>query len=192
MFVHGVQYGACVSIRCSPVCVPSGSTCPSESYLSHNFTDLEHSCFKILSWCGWFLCTLYKDALLATYLINCVLSLKFSFELYHAAGGWSPASHRVVPPPHFFCCVFVGRSGPSTGYLSSISDFQPIRVGARSKTWDCASRLPGLRVRIPLGAWSECDVLSGGGLCTRPEESYRVCGVWMWSWSLDNGEALTP
>jgi hypothetical protein len=39
----------------------------------------------------------------------------------------------------------------------------------------------------------ECCVLSGRGLCdgliTRPEESYRVWSVWVWSWSLDNEEA---
>jgi hypothetical protein len=58
----------------------------------------------------------------------------------------------------------------------------------------CAiGRLLGLRVRIPPGAWTsvscECCVLSGRGLCVwpigRPEESYRV-----WSWRLDNEEAL--
>jgi len=57
-----------------------------------------------------------------------------------------------------------------------------------------ATRLLGLRVRIPLGAWMsvccECCVLWGRGLCigliTRPEESYRVWCVWVWSWSLDN------
>ena len=40
-----------------------------------------------------------------------------------------------------------------------------------------------------------CCVLSGrclwDGLITRPEESYRVWCVWVWSWSLDNEEALT-
>jgi hypothetical protein len=40
----------------------------------------------------------------------------------------------------------------------------------------------------------ECCVLSGRGLCdeliTCPEESYRVWGVWVWSWSFDNEEAL--
>ena len=66
IFVHGVQYGACVSIRGSPVCIPTGSTCPSESYLSHNFTDLELSCLKNFNWCGWFLFTLYKGVLLTT------------------------------------------------------------------------------------------------------------------------------
>jgi hypothetical protein len=37
-------------------------------------------------------------------------------------------------------------------------------------------------------------VLSGRGLCdgliTRPEETYRVSCVWVWSWNLDNDEAL--
>ena len=48
-----------------------------------------------------------------------------------------------------------------------------------------AALFPGLRVRIPPGAWlsvsCECCVLSGRGLCvgpiTRPEESYRVLFV---------------
>jgi hypothetical protein len=48
-----------------------------------------------------------------------------------------------------------------------------------------ATRLLGLRVRIPPMAWMfascECCVLSGRGLCdgpiTRPEESYRLCCV---------------
>ena len=95
--MRGFQYGACVSIRGSPVCVPSGSTCPSESYLSHSFTDLEQSCLTNFSWCGWFLCTSYKDALLRTWVINGVTSLRFSFELYHTAGDWLPTSHREVP-----------------------------------------------------------------------------------------------
>ena len=37
-------------------------------------------------------------------------------------------------------------------------------------------------------------VLSARGLCvgliTRPEECYRVCSFWGWSWSRDHGEAL--
>jgi hypothetical protein len=40
-----------------------------------------------------------------------------------------------------------------------------------------------------------CCVFSGRGLCvcpiTRPEEPYLVLCVWVWSWSLDNEEALT-
>ena len=55
-----------------------------------------------------------------------------------------------------------------------------------------------LLVRIPPGArnsicWEFC-VLSGRGLCfgliTRPEEFYRMWGVWVWSWKLDNEEDL--
>jgi hypothetical protein len=60
-----------------------------------------------------------------------------------------------------------------------------------------AGRLLGLRVRIKAGAWMsvscECCVLQVGlfvGLITRPEESYQVWCVWVWSWSLDNEEAL--
>jgi len=61
-----------------------------------------------------------------------------------------------------------------------------------------AARLLGLRVRILPGStnvsflWLLC-VLSGRGLCgrpiIRPEESYRLLRVSVWSWSLDN-EAL--
>jgi hypothetical protein len=61
-----------------------------------------------------------------------------------------------------------------------------------------AALLLGLRVRFSPGSWKsvfcECCVLSGRGLCigliTRPEEFYRVWCVWVWSWSLDNEEAL--
>jgi len=53
-----------------------------------------------------------------------------------------------------------------------------------------ATRLLGLWVRMPSGAWMfvscECCVLSGRGFCliliTRQEESYRVwCVQWVWS-----------
>jgi len=56
----------------------------------------------------------------------------------------------------------------------------------------------GLQVRIPQGAgksisW-ECCVLLGRffsvQLIARPEESYRMWYVWVWSWRLDNEEAL--
>ena len=54
-----------------------------------------------------------------------------------------------------------------------------------SKAWVATVRLLGLRVRIPPEAWMfvccERCVLSDRGLCdgliTRPEESYRLCGV---------------
>jgi hypothetical protein len=63
-----------------------------------------------------------------------------------------------------------------------------------------AARLLGLLFRIPPGALlfvsSECCVLLCRGpwirLITRPEESYRVWCVWVWSWSLDNEEGPDP
>jgi len=78
--------------------------------------------------------------------------------------------------------------------------------GSTSRSlWPCgltrgsaAAHWLGLRVRIPPVAWisvcCECCVLSARGLCdgliTRPEESYRLWCVWVWSWSLDSEEAL--
>jgi len=61
-----------------------------------------------------------------------------------------------------------------------------------------AARLLGLWVPIQPGTWMffscESCVLSGRGLCaeliTRPEESYQVRCVWVWSWILDNEEVL--
>ena len=61
-----------------------------------------------------------------------------------------------------------------------------------------AARLLGMLIRIPPGAWMsvscDCCVFSGTGLCddliTRPGESFWVWCVWMWSWILDNEEAL--
>jgi hypothetical protein len=56
------------------------------------------------------------------------------------------------------------------------------------------ARLLALRVRIPDVCLCDCCVLSGRGLfvgpITRPEESYRVWCVWVWSWRLDIEEAL--
>jgi hypothetical protein len=61
-----------------------------------------------------------------------------------------------------------------------------------------AARLLGLWVRIPQGqrkfVCCECCVLSGRGLCvgliTRPEKSYRVWCVWVWSRIPENEEVL--
>ena len=61
-----------------------------------------------------------------------------------------------------------------------------------------AARLLGLCVRISQLTWMivscACCVLSGRGLCvgliTHWEEFYRVWCVWVWSWILDNGDAL--
>ena len=62
------------------------------------------------------------------------------------------------------------------------------------------TRLVGLWVRIPPEVWiaasCECSVLSGrcifDGPITRPQESYRLWYVWMWSWSVDMEDALAP
>jgi hypothetical protein len=61
-----------------------------------------------------------------------------------------------------------------------------------------AARFLGLRVRISprtrRSASCKCCVFSSRdlyvGLITRPEESYRVWGVAVWSWNLDNEEAM--
>ena len=74
-------------------------------------------------------------------------------------------------------------------YLCFVTLAQPITVAARSEAWVCGRSLAGMRVRIPPGAWMsvscECCVLSGRGLCDgpipRPEESYWVWCVWVWS-----------
>ena len=78
--------------------------------------------------------------------------------------------------------------------------YYPIRITCRS-LWPCAKSrrcaaayLLGLRFRIPPRAWMsvscECCVLSGRCLCdgpiTCPEESYRLCCVWVWSQSLND------
>jgi len=62
-----------------------------------------------------------------------------------------------------------------------------------------AARLLGLRFRIPPGEWMivccECCVMSRRGLwiglITRPELSYRVCSVSVWSWSPDTEETVS-
>jgi hypothetical protein len=70
-------------------------------------------------------------------------------------------------------------------------------VAARSKAWVCGRSLAGIGGSNPAGDIDVCQlwiVLPGRGLCvgliTRPEESYRTWGVWVWSWSLDNEEVL--
>jgi hypothetical protein len=71
----------------------------------------------------------------------------------------------------------------------------PIPVATRSNACVYGRSVAGIAGSNPDGAWmSECCELSDRGLCvrliTRPEESYRVWCVWVWSWSLDNEEAL--
>ena len=72
-----------------------------------------------------------------------------------------------------------------------------IPLSARSEMWVCGRSLAGIEGSNPAGdkdVCFECCVLSGRDLCAglirRPEESFRVLRVWLWSWSLDNEEAL--
>jgi hypothetical protein len=73
-----------------------------------------------------------------------------------------------------------------------------VPVAARSKAWLCGRSLAGIVGSNTLGTWMfvscECCVLSGRGLCdgliTRPETSYRVWCVWVWSRILANEEVL--
>jgi hypothetical protein len=61
-----------------------------------------------------------------------------------------------------------------------------------------AARLLEFWIRIPPGARTsfscDCCLLSCRGPClgliTRPQEFYRLYCAWVWSWNLDNGEAM--
>ena len=73
----------------------------------------------------------------------------------------------------------------------AVAKIVPVPVAARSKTKVAAAQLLRLWVRIPPESWMsvccECWVLSSISLCdeliTRPEKSYRVWCVWVWSTS---------
>ena len=99
---------------------------------------------------------------------------------------------------------FLMRTKPTTAYRYMWSYCSINSVACRSQ-WprglrrgSAAAHLLGLWVRIPLEVCTsfscECYVLSRICLCvgliTRPEESYRVWCVWVWSWSLNNEEDL--
>ena len=75
---------------------------------------------------------------------------------------------------------------------------KPIPLAARSKAWVCDCSLAGIAGSNPTGAWvsvcCECCVLPSRGLCDELITVQRsptecVC-VLVWSWSLDNDEAL--
>jgi len=74
----------------------------------------------------------------------------------------------------------------------------PMAVTVRSKAWVWGRSLSGTVGSNVPEEWKsvcyECCILSGRGHCvgliTRPEESYRLLCVWVWSQSLGNGEAL--
>jgi len=89
--------------------------------------------------------------------------------------------------------------------IAAVLLFQGANQYGRRSHWSrclrrgsAAAQLLGLRVRIParhvcLSVSCECCVLSGRGLCvwliTRPEESYWIWHVWVWSGNLSDDEA---
>jgi hypothetical protein len=97
----------------------------------------------------------------------------------------------------FYLLGFLKRNRAKIFNLPVYCESIVIMCFCRSQ-WPCgrrrgstAARVVGLQVRISPGAWMFvcCALSSVGlrvGLITRPEESYRVWCVWVWSWSLDN------
>jgi hypothetical protein len=88
------------------------------------------------------------------------------------------------------CCVCcIGTIVWNTSDMKKEGKIQNVPNGSKEKT--------GFE-NSPTVAWRfvscECCVLPGKGLCfglvTRPEESYRVWCVWVWSWSLNNEEVV--
>ena len=81
-----------------------------------------------------------------------------------------------------------------TFYLHYLTRRMPVPVTTPSKAWDCGRLLAGIVDLNPAGGVIVCLLLGRGlcdGLITRPEESYRVWSIWVWSWILDNEQALT-
>jgi hypothetical protein len=80
--------------------------------------------------------------------------------------------------------------------LLNILIVNTIPVAGRSKTWVCVCSLVRIVGLNPAGGVDVCWlwVLSSRNLCvglvTRPEESYRLWCVWVWSWILGNEVAL--
>ena len=70
-------------------------------------------------------------------------------------------------------------------------------MAARSRAWVCGRSLAGIvgsNLAESMADSCQCYLFLGRGPCdgliTRPEKSCRVWRVWMWSWNIDNKEAL--
>ena len=82
--------------------------------------------------------------------------------------------------------------------MSGRKSLDPTRYTTENPPTPLAARLLGLRVRISPEAWMSVSCVwcakSHRGLCdrliTRLEEYYRVWCVWVWSWNLENKDAL--
>jgi hypothetical protein len=96
--------------------------------------------------------------------------------------------HIVLEHPMFRTFQPLRVRGAREMRSSKLSQ-SPIPVAARSKAWICSLFFAGIAGSNSAGVWMsvscECCVLPGRVLCigliTRPEESYRVWYVWMWS-----------
>jgi hypothetical protein len=107
-----------------------------------------------------------------------------------------------------FCCIpntNMTQQRCQSFLLDIIKSYYRVFVPASHSQWTRGLRresaavcLLGLWVQIQSGAWMsvccECCVLSGRGFCvgliTRTEDLCPVWCVWVWSWSLDNEDAL--
>ena len=115
---------------------------------------------------------------------------------------WSGASHLFFLQVFLYLGftnneVFVTSYELSDGLFSNLTKlYEAICRSQWPRGLRCrsaAARLLGLLVRIPPGAWmlvsNERCVLPGRGLrvglITRPEESYQLRCVCVWSWNLD-------
>jgi len=133
-------------------------------------------------------------------LISVGFVISFSFHLLLRLS--SVLFHWAIPTKILY--VFISHAY-HTPHQYLFPGFNCCNVIRRRSKWPCgqrrrssAARLLRLWVRIPPEAWMsvccDCFVLSGRGLCvgvtTRPEESYRLYCVWVWSIKLVNEEAL--
>jgi hypothetical protein len=113
------------------------------------------------------------------------------------ADGWSCQIHFKLVTSQFLCIslqfYFLYFSKLHTHFNNA---FKVYFTKYWIKSWIVTPyisslRLLGLRVRVPPRAFRsvccECCVMSGRrvyvSLIARPEESYRMCCFWVWSWS---------
>jgi hypothetical protein len=99
-----------------------------------------------------------------------------------------------------WCCVFETILCSARNAVCVCARSAPCRSHAYYYPPDprlctCGYTLMGLRIQFPPEACMSISfALSCRGLCfwliTRSEQSYRLCYVRVWSWSLDNDEAL--
>jgi hypothetical protein len=94
---------------------------------------------------------------------------------------WVCSSRNVNSSFRISVCSGVGRSHRPQGLRRESAAFRLLEFQVRIR--------PGARMSI----YYKCCLLSGRGVCDeliiRPEESYRVWCVWVWSRNLKNEEA---